>query len=48
MNEVELRLRNLAERIEQLKPEDLEGKEHLIDELDNKTKELEDIYKRSE
>lgn len=48
MNEIENRLRNLAERMKNLKPEDLEGKENLVDELDNKTKELEDIYKRGE
>ena len=45
MNDVEQRLRNLAERVKQLKPEDLVGREHLLEKLDEKTKELETLYK---
>ena len=44
MNEIEQRLREMAKRIEQLKPEDLEGKDHLVNELDTTTKELESLY----
>lgn len=46
MSEIEERLRKLAERMEQLTPEDLAGKEHLVDELDSKTQELESLYKQ--
>jgi TolA-binding protein len=44
MNEIERRLREMAKRIEQIKPEDLEDKEHLVNELDKKTQELESLY----
>jgi hypothetical protein len=44
MNEVELKLRQIAERIKQIKPEDLVGKESIISELDEKTKQLHSLY----
>ena len=51
MNEAEERLRKLSKQIEDLMTGDLsklKGKEHLIDELDSKTKDLELLYKRGE
>ena len=44
--DIEARLRNMAARIEQLKPEDLEGKEELVASLEKNTAELEELYKR--
>ena len=44
MDIIEQKLRELAEKIKQLKPEDFIGKEHLLDELDLKTKEMEKLY----
>lgn len=46
MNDIEIRLRKLAERMEQIKPEDLVGKEDLLNQLDDKTQELESLYNK--